>query len=113
MRTLSPSAWVIFSSAPLAGAATSIVTLSVSSTTTGSSALIGSPTFLCHLPTTASVIDSPIGGTVSSTAILGSSPDRLFDDQLLFQFMGLVEAGRRARALHAPDVPDLQALRGD
>ena len=62
-----------------------MVTLSVSSTTSGSSAATASPIFLFHLPTTASVMDSPRGGTFSSTAILGSSEDGLLDDQLLLE----------------------------
>jgi hypothetical protein len=32
-----------------------------------------SPIFLCHFPTTASVMDSPSAGTVSSTAIVRPS----------------------------------------
>ena len=44
-------------------------------------AVTASPTFLCHLPTTASVIDSPSAGTVSSTAI-GSPPRKCLVDEL-------------------------------
>src|SRR4051794_18727607 len=50
-------------STPAAGAGTSIVTLSVSSSTSGSSTATGSPGFLNHLPMVASVTDSPSVGT--------------------------------------------------
>src|SRR5262249_8477124 len=46
-----------------AGAGTSIVTLSVSSSTSGSSTATASPAFLNHLPMVASVTDSPSVGT--------------------------------------------------
>src|SRR2546430_14922291 len=50
-------------STPAAGAGTSIVTLSVSSSTNGSSTATGSPGCLNHLPMVASVTDSPSAGT--------------------------------------------------
>src|SRR5271157_2080723 len=50
-------------STPAAGAGTSIVTLSVSSSTKGSSTATASPVFLNHLPMVASVTDSPSVGT--------------------------------------------------
>ena len=58
-----------------AAAGTSTVTLSVSSSTSGSSAAMASPTFLNHLPMVASVTDSPRVGTRISVAIV---PVRFF-----------------------------------
>src|SRR5271170_7778983 len=56
-------------STPGAGALISSVTLSVSSSTNGSSAFTASPRCLNHLPTVASVIDSPSVGTRISVAM--------------------------------------------
>src|SRR5690606_27133063 len=67
--TVSPSCTAISARVPPAGAGTSIVTLSVSSSTIGSSAAIASPAFLYHLPTVASATDSPRVGTRISVAI--------------------------------------------
>src|SRR5262249_35582623 len=53
----------ISDSTPADGAGTSIVTLSVSSSTSGSSTATASPAFLNHLPMVASVTDSPRVGT--------------------------------------------------
>src|SRR5262245_29719199 len=50
-------------STPAAGAGTSKLTLSVSSSTSGSSTATASPGCLNHLPTVASVTDSPRAGT--------------------------------------------------
>src|SRR5215470_11887455 len=61
--TVSPSLAAISPSTPAAGAGTSIVTLSVSSSTSGSSTATGSPGCLNHLPMVASVTDSPSAGT--------------------------------------------------
>src|SRR6185503_11143963 len=61
--TVSPSLAEISPSVPAAGAGTSIVTLSVSSSTSGSSTATGSPGFLNHFPIVASVTDSPSVGT--------------------------------------------------
>jgi hypothetical protein len=56
---------------PAAGAGTSIVTLSVSSSTSGSSTATASPGCLNHLPMVASVTDSPSVGTrISAMTIL-------------------------------------------
>src|SRR5881398_3244220 len=52
------------------GEGTSTVTLSVSSSSRGSSRLTASPSFLNHLEMVASVTDSPIAGTLISTVIL-------------------------------------------
>jgi hypothetical protein len=68
--TVAPSAASIASITPAAGAGTSSVTLSVSSSTSGSSAATWSPTFLNHLPTVASLTDSPSVGTLISVAML-------------------------------------------
>src|SRR5208283_2689348 len=68
--TVCPVSAAISLSTPAPGAFTSSVTLSVSSSTSGSSARTASPAFLSHLPTVASVIDSPSVGTRISIAIL-------------------------------------------
>src|SRR5690242_20662670 len=67
--TVSPSFAAISASTPAAGAGTSIVTLSVSSSTKGSSTVTASPGFLNHLPMVASVTDSPRDGTRISVMI--------------------------------------------
>src|SRR5947209_7113154 len=67
--TVSPSLAEISPSVPAAGAGTSIVTLSVSSSTSGSSTATGSPGFLNHLPMVASVTDSPSVGTRISAMV--------------------------------------------
>src|SRR5919197_976147 len=108
--TTSPSWASIFSMAPAAGAGTSTVTLSVSSTTTGSSTATLSPTFLCHFPTVASVMDSPSAGTLSSTPIPGSSRHGLLDDQLLLELVRFGEPGGRAGSFDPPDVAHQQRL---
>ncbi len=61
--TLSPSPTTIFTITPSAGALTSNVTLSVSNSTIGSSALTASPSFFSHCATVASATDSPSVGT--------------------------------------------------
>src|SRR5215471_16681436 len=61
--TVSPSFAEISPSTPADGAGTSIVTLSVSSSTSGSSTATGSPAFLNQRPMVASVTDSPSVGT--------------------------------------------------
>ena len=61
--TVSPFLAAISPSTPVAGAGTSSVTLSVSSSTSGSSTATASPGCLNHLPTVASVTDSPRVGT--------------------------------------------------
>ena len=74
--TVSPSFAVISASTPDAGALTSSVTLSVSSSSSGSSALTMSPGFLNHLPIVASETLSPRVGTRISVAIFYPSPAR-------------------------------------
>src|SRR5690348_3946776 len=61
--TVSPSLAMISPSVPADGAGTSIVTLSVSSSTSGSSTATASPAFLNQRPMVVSVSDSPSVGT--------------------------------------------------
>src|SRR5579862_3074380 len=61
--TVSPSLALISPNTPADGAGTSIVTLSVSSSTSGSSTATVSPAFLNQRPMVASVTDSPSVGT--------------------------------------------------
>src|SRR5215468_1298300 len=67
--TVSPSLAAISPSVPAEGAGTSMVTLSVSSSTRGSSTATGSPAFLNQRPMVASVTDSPSVGTRISVMI--------------------------------------------
>src|SRR4051812_28636941 len=98
-------------SVPAAGALTSKVTLSVSNSTSGSSALTGSPGFLNQRPTVASLTDSPRVGTRISVAIVilpkGPKPvvirpllsrERLIEERLQLRLMlGHQACGRRGR----------------
>ena len=70
--TVSPSLAEISDKTPAAGAGTSSVTLSVSNSTTGSSTATASPGCLNHLPTVASVTDSPRVGTRMSVITISS-----------------------------------------
>ncbi len=72
--TVSPVLAAISDKTPAAGAGTSSVTLSVSSSTTGSSTATASPGCLNHLPTVASVTDSPRVGTRISAMIFPFYP---------------------------------------
>src|SRR5579875_8412 len=72
--TVAPSCAATSESTPLAGAGTSSVTLSVSSSTRGSSTATVSPGRLNHLPTVASVTDSPREGTRISVITFCPSP---------------------------------------
>src|SRR4051794_41952433 len=76
--TVVPSAAMISLSVPADGAGTSMVTLSVSSSTRGSSTATGSPAFLNQRPMVASVTDSPRVGTRISVMVfsLRRSPMR-------------------------------------
>src|SRR5206468_770946 len=67
--TVVPSAAMISLSVPADGAGTSMVTLSVSSSTKGSSTATGSPAFLNQRPMVASVTDSPRVGTRISVMV--------------------------------------------
>ena len=67
--TVAPSACEISAMTPEAGAFTSRVTLSVSSSTSGSSAVTASPGFLNQRAIVASLTDSPRVGTRISVAI--------------------------------------------
>src|SRR6185437_3464397 len=70
--TVSPSLAMISPSVPAEGAGTSMVTLSVSSSTNGSSTATASPAFLNHFPMVASVTDSPSVGTRISVMVYPS-----------------------------------------
>src|SRR5258707_8046138 len=70
MATVSPSRLLMARSTPSAGATTSMLTFSVSSSTTGSPAETRSPSCLSHWPTVASTMDSPSAGTLISTDML-------------------------------------------
>src|SRR3981189_3059979 len=72
--TVSPSLAVISPSVPAEGAGTSMVTLSVSSSTSGSSTATGSPAFLNQRPIVASVTDSPSVGTRISVIVSSPMP---------------------------------------
>ena len=67
--TVSPSLAAISPSTPADGAGTSMVTLSVSSSTSGSSTATASPAFLNQRPMVASVTDSPSVGTRISVMV--------------------------------------------
>src|SRR4051812_43011993 len=67
--TVSPSLAAISPSTPADGAGTSMVTLSVSSSTSGSSTATASPAFLNQRPIVASVTDSPSVGTRISVMV--------------------------------------------
>ena len=67
--TVSPSLATMSPSVPAEGAGTSIVTLSVSSSTRGSSTATASPAFLNQRPMVASVTDSPSVGTRISVIV--------------------------------------------
>ena len=71
--TVSPVFTAISANTPEAGAGTSTVTLSVSSSTRGSAAETVSPACLNHWPTVASTMDSPRFGTRISVAMAVAS----------------------------------------
>src|SRR5438105_4304763 len=70
--TVCPSCTLISARTPAAGAGISASTLSVEISNSGSSRLMGSPTFLSHLLRVPSAIDSPICGISMSTRAIGS-----------------------------------------
>src|SRR5437879_6019658 len=72
--TVSPSLALISPSVPADGAGTSMVTLSVSSSTSGSSTATASPGFLNQRPMVASVTDSPSVGTRISVMVVSPIP---------------------------------------
>src|SRR5688500_6878286 len=120
--TVSPSLTAIFSSRPAAGAGTSIVTLSVSSSTSGSSRATASPYFLNHWPTVASVTDSPRVGTLISSAIVVScrcrSESRSGAESLFEEFPALLRVPRHqtgcgCRRCGAPGIAHLLVARLD
>src|SRR5215218_1633390 len=68
--TVSPSAKLIFTTVPEAGAGTSASTLSVEISTSVSSSATVSPSCLCHSRMVPSETDSPIAGMATSTVVL-------------------------------------------
>src|SRR6185437_13334982 len=104
--TVSPGCAEIASSTPAAGAGTSIVTLSVSSSTTGSSAATASPTFLNHWPIVASVTLSPSAGTRMSVAIVSVSLlcESFFEELLQLRDMRPHQPRRRRGRGRATDI---------
>ena len=67
--TVSPSATRISWSTPEPGLGTSVSTLSVEISSSGSSARTSSPTWRSHLVTVPSDTDTPIWGMTTSTAV--------------------------------------------
>ncbi|MNK90242.1 hypothetical protein D3C87_1102860 [compost metagenome] len=68
--TVAPSGWTMLASTPLAGAGTSSVTLSVSSSTRISSRVTASPACFFHWISVASETDSESCGTFTSIAAM-------------------------------------------
>src|SRR4051812_9246030 len=66
---VSPSATWILASTPLTGEGTSASTLSVETSTSGSSASTWSPSCFSHVRTVPSVTDSPIAGMVTCVVV--------------------------------------------
>src|SRR5215831_609421 len=97
--TLAPSWARISPRVPATGAGTSRVTLSVSSSATGSSSATASPGRFSHFETVASVIDSPSGGTLISVAISGG--ERVGDQMRLLFDVPFEKTGRWRRRLGA------------
>src|SRR6266404_6061309 len=99
-------------STPAAGAGTSIVTLSVSSSTSGSSTATGSPGRLNHLPMVASVTDSPSAGTRMSAMVPPSfgQPPRLAEQRIELLEVSRHLTGRRCRRGRAPGIDRLLVL---
>ena len=69
MATVWPSETLIFTSLPSKGEGISALTLSVTTSTSGSSRLTKSPSFFSHLSTVPSVTDSPSWGI-----LIGATP---------------------------------------
>ena len=89
--TVAPSLAAIASITPADGAGTSRVTLSVSSSTSGSSTATTSPTFLNQRPMVASVTDSPRVGTLISVAMIVSCRLDLLGERLVEEGVELGE----------------------
>src|SRR4051794_36217791 len=85
--TVSPSLAAISPSTPADGAGTSMVTLSVSSSTRGSSTATASPAFLNQRPIVASVTDSPSVGTRMSVMIF------FLDNQAVMKVLAVIVHG--------------------
>src|SRR5262245_21694537 len=105
--TVSPFLTAMSESTPAAGAGTSRVTLSVSSSSSGSSTATESPACLNHLPTVASVTDSPSVGTRISTMTLSylsfATPGRRPDRKILSQCLVEELLELREMLRHLPD----------
>src|SRR5215210_5339745 len=122
MPTVSPSCLAIDCSTPAPGAATSRLTLSVSSSTSGSPAATWSPSRFFHCPTVPSTIDSPKAGTLISAlladmlhpASLDLRPalaaERRLHDARLLPGVDARRALGGGRPLRAPDVAQRHAL---
>src|SRR5262249_47864972 len=106
--TVLPASTRISLSVPAAGANTSSVTLSVSSSSSGSSTFIGSPTLFIHFATVASVTDSPRAGTTRfavmmasngalAGSVLGEIQCLVDEEGLLFVVATQQAGGRRGR----------------
>src|SRR5271166_1119654 len=91
-----PSGATIELSTPAVGAPTSTVTLSVSNSTSGSSAATASPSCFIHRATVAEVTLSPSVGTLISVAMSGS-PQRRGHQRRLLDLVHARRSGRRAR----------------
>src|SRR5262245_43889952 len=113
--TVSPDFTATSARTPEAGAGTSTVTLSVSSSTRGSSAATASPACLNHWPTVASTTDSPKLGTLISVAIGRSFclAKRLFEQRLQLMHMLLHQAGSRCRRARPPGIARTLVARAD
>src|SRR5262245_49177437 len=113
--TVSPDFTAISARTPDAGAGTSTVTLSVSSSTRGSSAATASPACLNHWPTVASTTDSPKLGTLISVAIGPSFrlAKRLFEQPLQLMHMLFHQARRCRRRARPPGIADALVARAD
>ena len=99
--TVSPSAARIFSSAPSTGEGTSIVTLSVTTSTSGSYRAMASPGCFSHLPIVPSTTDSPTWG--SSIVCAKTAPPAVLMGFLYGQpFKGLI-----IRVVNNPGEPTL------
>src|SRR5579884_2028148 len=102
---------------PAAGAGSSTVAFSDSSRTTFSSRWTVAPSGLSQSPISTSVMDSPTAGTLSSIAITllcsVSLLERLREQLLLFQTVGIVRTGGGAGRFRAADAGERKPLSQD
>src|SRR5689334_20652798 len=105
--TVSPSRAVIRASTPPWSAATSTLTFSVSSDTSGSPASTRSPSRFSQAPTVASTTDSPSVGTRTSTGMGWHSLEDFGQDASLLGGVRFRPPLRRAGPLGTSDVPQL------